>query len=128
MAFYYLSLVAYILYFVILSVVSPSQNVEFHVPWICMKIELSEVLLRVIVFCPLLFPLRGGWMLTALKANWISWFCRLNVLSTIYPHRGNQPLFISPQHNFLKSLFNQRDTAEKTIKYLCINTLIQQND
>ena len=60
MASFYHSLVACILYFVIFEFLTSSQNVEFYIHLICMKIRLSEVVLSMIIFCFLLLPSRVG--------------------------------------------------------------------
>lgn len=131
MRFYYLPLLAYISYFVKLSIFkkfsTPIQNIEFHFHWLWIKIGLSKVLC-VIVFCPLLFPSRGGRIQTLCsKYNMTKLILPVECPSQNLTTYGKSALIHKPSAQIAED-FNQHDIARKKITYLDINTLIYQND
>ena len=82
MAFYYLSFVAcfFILwyclhFFFFFWFLTASQNVEFHIHWVCIKIGFSEKTLWVLVSCTLIFPLRRA------RAEALNFECKLTKIT-----------------------------------------------
>ena len=84
MAFYYLSFVAcffilwyclHFFFFFFFWFLTASQNVEFHIHWVCIKIGFSEKTLWVLVSCTLIFPLRRG------RAEALNFECKLTKIT-----------------------------------------------
>ena len=85
MAFYYLSFVAcffilwyclhFFFFFFFFWFLTASQNVEFHIHWVCIKIGFSEKTLWVLVSCTLIFPLRRG------RAEALNFECKLTKIT-----------------------------------------------
>ena len=83
MAFYYLSFVAcffilwyclHFFFFFFFWFLTASQNVEFHIHWVCIKIGFSEKTLWVLVSCTLIFPLRA-------RAEALNFECKLTKIT-----------------------------------------------
>ena len=86
MAFYYLSFVAcffilwyclhfFFFFFFFFCFLTASQNVEFHIHWVCIKIGFSEKTLWVLVSCTLIFPLRRA------RAETLNFECKLTKIT-----------------------------------------------